>query len=144
PPLFTDFTYDNIGMPRNAEIPATKNPRYYDLGLCGPDRRDLAAKRNLCGAFKVPSLRNVATRGVFFHNGRFHTLKDAMAFYVERDTDPAKWYGKGAAYDDVPAALRGNVNRDEVPYDRKPGEMPRLSAQEIDDIIAFLRTLNDE
>jgi cytochrome c peroxidase len=123
PPLFTDFTYDNVGVPRNAEIPATQ--------------------RELCGAFKVPSLRNVATRSVFFHNGRFHTLKEVMDFYVERDTDPAKWYGTHAPYDDVPGDLRKNVNRDEVPYDRKTGEAPRLNAQEIDDIVAFLLTLTD-
>jgi cytochrome c peroxidase len=143
PPLFTDFTYDNVGVPRNAEIPATQDPKYHDLGLCGPDRKDLAARRELCGAFKVPSLRNVATRSVFFHNGRFHTLKEVMDFYVERDTDPAKWYGTHAPYDDVPGDLRKNVNRDEVPYDRKTGEAPRLNAQEIDDIVAFLLTLTD-
>jgi cytochrome c peroxidase len=88
-------------------------------------------------------LRNVATRSVFFHNGRFHTLKEVMDFYVERDTDPAKWYGTHAPYDDVPGDLRKNVNRDEVPYDRKTGEAPRLNAQEIDDIVAFLLTLTD-
>jgi cytochrome c peroxidase len=60
PPLFTDFTYDNIGVPRNAEIPANADPAYFDLGLCGPFRTDLAQRGDLCGAFKVPTLRNVA------------------------------------------------------------------------------------
>jgi cytochrome c peroxidase len=143
-PLFTDFTYDNIGVPRNAEIPATQNPEYFDLGLCGPDRRDLSAQKKLCGSFKVPTLRNAAKRIVFFHNGRFHTLKEAIEFYVQRDTDPAKWYGGHASFDDVPAALKANVNRDEVPYDRKRGEPPRLNPQEIEDLLAFLTALDDE
>lgn len=46
----------------------------------------------LCGAFKVPTLRNVATRKVFFHNGRFKTLRDALRFYVRRDTNPDEFY----------------------------------------------------
>ena len=42
PPMFTDFTYDNLGVPRNVEIPATADPDYRDMGLCGPDRTDLS------------------------------------------------------------------------------------------------------
>jgi len=64
------------------------------------------------GLFKTPTLRNVATRGVFFHNGRFHTLKEALRFYVQRDTDPERWYpvsGSGSVdkFDDLPPSLRG-------------------------------------
>ena len=69
PPLFTDFTYDNVGLPRNASIPANADPHFQDLGLCGPERKDLAARRDLCGAFKVPTLRNVARTAPYFHNG---------------------------------------------------------------------------
>ncbi|MFD2270118.1 cytochrome-c peroxidase [Undibacterium arcticum] len=65
-PLFTDFSYDNLGVPRNPKIAATRDPAYFDLGLCGPDRTDLANRVDLCGAFKVPTLRNVATRQAFF------------------------------------------------------------------------------
>jgi cytochrome c peroxidase len=50
------------------------------MGLCGPDRSDLSDRTDLCGAFKVPTLRNVATRKVFFHNGQFKTLRDALRF----------------------------------------------------------------
>jgi cytochrome c peroxidase len=143
PPLFTDFTYDNAGVPRNAKIPATKDPAAYDLGLCGPDRADLASRKELCGAFKVPSLRNVAMRPVFFHNGRFTKLEEAVAFYARRDTHPGEWF-PGRKFDDLPASLANNVNTGEVPYDRKPGEPPRLSAADIADIVAFLRTLTDD
>src|SRR5262249_32941997 len=73
-PLFTDFTYDNIGVPRNPDIPANADPAYFDLGICGPFRTDLANRTDLCGAFKVPTLRNVAITAPYFHNGRFKTL----------------------------------------------------------------------
>src|SRR6185436_3822103 len=42
PPLLTDFTYDNLGVPRNPAILANADPDYFDLGMCGPDRTDLA------------------------------------------------------------------------------------------------------
>ena len=148
PPLFTDFTYDNLGVPRNAEIPANADPAYFDLGLCGPDRSDLDKRRDLCGAFKVPTLRNVATRQVFFHNGLFKTLRDAVRFYVRRDTNPDEFYprdadGKVLKFDDLPPELHRNVNIEEVPYDRHPGQAPRLNETEIDDLLAFLATLTD-
>jgi len=148
PPLFTDFTYDNLGVPRNAAIPATADPVYADLGLCGPDRTDLADRRDLCGAFKVPTLRNVATRQVFFHNGRFGSLTDALRFYARRDTNPDEFYpldadGAARKFDDLPPDLAGNVNTSEVPYDRQPGDAPRLTDAEIADLEAFLDTLTD-
>jgi len=148
PPLFTDFSYDNLGVPRNAAIPATADPAYFDLGLCGPDRSDLALRRELCGAFKVPTLRNVATRSVFFHNGRYTTLRDALRFYVRRDTNPEEFYPRDAdgtlrKFDDLPPDLIANVNTTEAPYDRRPGQAPALSDAEIDDVLAFLATLTD-
>jgi len=148
PPLFTDYSYDNLGVPRNRTIPATADASYSDLGLCGPDRVDLAARTDLCGAFKVPTLRNVATRRVFFHNGRFDSLRETIEFYVRRDTDPARWYpidanGSVRKFDDLPAAHVRNVNTSEAPYNRKPGDAPALGAAEIDDVIAFLGTLTD-
>jgi cytochrome c peroxidase len=148
PPMFTDFTYDNLGVPRNPAIPANLDPAYVDMGLCGPERSDLADRPDLCGAFKVPSLRNVATRKVFFHNGQFKSLRDALRFYVRRDTNPEQFYplaadGTVRRFDDLPPGLHGNVNTEEVPYDRKPGEAPRLTDAELDDLEAFLNTLTD-
>ena len=145
-PLFTDFTYDNLGVPRNPELQHNADPATFDLGLC--QRADLAGRDDLCGAFKVPSLRNVALRKAFFHNGRFKTLKEALTFYVQRDTAPEKWYPRAAdgtvrKFDDLPAAYVRNVNVSEAPYNRRPGDAPALSDAEIDDVIAFLKTLND-
>ena len=145
-PLFTDFSYDNLGVPRNPALTQNDDPAFFDLGLCA--RADLAARTDLCGAFKVPSLRNVAGRHVYFHNGRFATLKDALTFYVQRDTNPAKWYplnpdGSVNKFDDLPARYAVNVNTTEVPYNRRPGDAPALSDAEVDDVIAFLHTLSD-
>jgi cytochrome c peroxidase len=147
PPLFTDFTYDNVGLPRNARIAANADPAFFDLGLCGPLRKDLAARDDLCGAFKVPSLRNVARTAPYFHNGAFATLREAVDFYARRDTDPGLWFPESPAgvrkFDDLPSRYAGAVNASEVPYDRKAGERPALTDAEIDDVVAFLRTLGD-
>lgn len=149
PPLFTDFTYDNLGVPRNRDIRANDDAAYFDLGLCGPDRTDLAQRRELCGAFKVPTLRNVALTAPYFHNGRFATLTEVLRFYVRRDTNPDEWYPIDPAtgllhkFDDLPADLTANVNTTEPPYNRRPGDLPALSEPEIQAVIAFLQTLTD-
>jgi cytochrome c peroxidase len=139
--LFTDFSYDSLGVPRNS-IAANQVSGFYDMGLCGPARTDLAQRADLCGRFKVPSLRNVALRKRFFHNGAFTDLRQVVSFYVTRDLAPAVWYPM-AAYDDLPTQLRVNVNVTEGPYNRVPGQSAALSNTEIDDLVAFLRTLTD-
>lgn len=155
--LFTDYTYDNLGVPRNAEIPDNADPAFFDLGLCAqPDLEawlpeDVAEPAELisglCGAFKVPTLRNVALTAPYMHNGVFASLRDVVEFYVTRDTNPERWYplvdGAVVKFNDLPPAFRGNVNTSEVPYDRAPGEEPHLSSAEIDQLVAFLETLTD-
>jgi cytochrome c peroxidase len=147
PPQFTDYGLIAIGVPRNRAIPANADARYFDLGLCGPLRTDLAGRAEYCGLFRTPSLRNVALRQTFFHNGLAHSLREAIAFYVERDTDPSKWYPRDAdggvdKFDDLPAKYRANVNN-EPPFGGKPGDSRVLSDSEIDDMVAFLQTLTD-
>jgi cytochrome c peroxidase len=146
-PQFTDFGYAALGAPRNKAIPANADRRYYDLGLCGPLRTDLADNKQYCGLFRTPSLRNVATRRAFFHNGVFHRLEDAVRFYAERDSRPQKWYSRGTGgaaqkFDDLPQQYRGNVDS-EAPFDRHAGDPPALSEADIRDIVAFLNTLTD-
>jgi cytochrome c peroxidase len=115
-----------------------------DQGVCThPLVRTRADAQSLCGAFKVPSLRNVAVRRAFFHNAAMTDLREVIAFYATRDTDPKRWYGTNKPLGGVHPSLRANVNRDEVPYGQKPGEQPRLSEQDIDDLLAFLHTLTD-
>ena len=146
-PQFTDYGLINIGVPRNTTLPANANPAFFDMGLCGPDRTDLMQHKEYCGSFKTPSLRNVALRKVFFHNGSFTSLEQVLRFYVQRDTAPQKWYpkdrnGKLHKYDDLPPGLEANVNV-EAPFDRQPGQRPALNEGEIADVIVFLRTLTD-
>ena len=149
PPLFTDFQYEALGAPRNMAIPANADAGYFDLGICGPMRDDDYAKQKAnCGLFKTPSLRNAAARGVFFHNGVFHSLEDVMRFYAERNTDPGKFYPKGPdgkveAYDDLPAQYRGNIDVIDPPFNRKRGDTPALDGRDISDLVAFLKTLTD-
>jgi cytochrome c peroxidase len=147
PPQFTDYGLVAIGVPRNPAIRANGDPGFFDLGLCGPLRTDLRDRAEYCGRFKTPSLRNVAGRRVFFHNGLFHTLQEVMAFYAQRDTNPEKWYprdaeGRVRKFDDLPAAYHANVDT-ERPFGGHPGGAPALSENEIDDVIAFLETLSD-
>jgi cytochrome c peroxidase len=148
PPLFTDFQYEALGTPRNLALPDTKDPNYFDLGVCGPVRKDIADQTQFCGMFKTPTLRNTAMRRVFFHNGVFHTLQEVMDFYNFRDTNPEKVYpvgadGKVQKYNDLPAQYHANVDVADPPFNRHLGETPAMTAQDEADIIAFLQTLND-
>ena len=128
PPLFTDFTYDNLGTPPNPEnpfysLPVELNPdgfAFIDLGL-GKTVNDSAQN----GKFRVPTLRNVAVTPPYMHNGVFKNLFTVMAFYNSRDV--VAW----------PAPeISVNVNKDEL------GNLG-LSNQQLEDIVAFLKTLTD-
>jgi cytochrome c peroxidase len=149
PPLFTDHQFEALGAPRNPALAANRDPAYYDLGICGPYRTDMHAQSQYCGLFLTPTLRNVATRKVFFHNGVYHTLEQVLDFYNFRDTQPRKIYPRGAdgtviRFDDMPPQYRGNIDVTDPPFDRKPGETPAMSPQDEQDIIAFLKTLTDD
>ncbi|MDP9902542.1 cytochrome-c peroxidase [Variovorax ginsengisoli] len=170
--LFTDFSYEAIGVPRNAAIPANSDPAYYDMGLCGPARTDHppVAGNTFCGMFKAPTLRNVATRHTFFHNGVMHSLEQVLRFYNTRDTQPELWYptiggqaratpdadfpryglvttqydgGKVAKYDDLPPQFVANIDT-QLPMDgRAAHQSPPMSEQEVVDLLCFLNTLTD-
>jgi cytochrome c peroxidase len=146
-PQFTDFGYIALGVPRNARIPANRDANYFDLGLCGPLRADLRDKTQYCGMFRTPTLRNVAKRTVFFHNGAVRSLADAVRFYAERDTHPGKWYptdadGKLRKYDDMPVKFADNVDV-QGPFGQQAGEAPAFSEADEADLVAFLQTLSD-
>jgi cytochrome c peroxidase len=172
--MFTDFSYEAIGVPRNLAIVANRNPEYADLGLCGPERNDhkpgADGTNRFCGMFKAPSLRNVATRTTFFHNGAIHSLEQAIRFYNTRDTLPELWYptvggtpkanpdpsfptyglittqyvgGVVQKFDDLPPAYRGNIDT-QLPLDgRARGSAPPMTDAQIVDVICFLKTLTD-
>jgi cytochrome c peroxidase len=160
----TDFTYQALGAPRNDRsipnnpdpIPANDDPTYFDMGLCGPFRTDYmpapGKAHPYCGMFKVPVLRNAATRGAFFHNGVLHSLEQVVNFYNTRDTNPEYWYpshgdgtGKPQAnpvwalqptavpgatidkYNDLPPVQQGNVD-EEVPMGTGEGGEKTLAS----------------
>ncbi len=141
--MFTDFGYDTVSVPRNRRLPASRNPSAFDLGLCERhDRRLHTDDEWFCGSFRTPSLRNVATRTSFMHNGYFTNLRDVVTFYATRSTEPKRWY-PNATFDDLPEKYRRYVNTTVPPYNRPEGEPPVLDDHEIDALVAFLGTLTD-
>ena len=157
PPLFTDYSFDNLGVPRNPD-----NPFYYqdankdglgwvDEGLgefleSRPEYAGMAEEHE--GAQKVPTLRNVDLRPdpgfvkAYTHNGYFKSLKGIVHFYNTRDVKPtcANPFTREAD-----ALTQGcwpepeepeNVNDDEL------GNLKLTDAQE-DAIVDFLKTLSD-
>jgi cytochrome c peroxidase len=140
--LFTNHTYVALGVPRNNSIPSNASPTFYDLGLAGPNRTAPSGVTAAAGEFKVPTLRNVALKPAFMHNGRFSTLSEVVGFYATRDIDPRRWYPAGNPFNDLPTALKANVTH-RPPLDLQPGDRPRLSPGDVSDIVAFLGTLTD-
>lgn len=124
PPLFTDFSYDNIGIPKSTNPLIANNPLDYGLG----GRPDIAAKDPTgaeLGKHKVMSLRNIAITPPYGHNGFFATLGEVVHFYNTRDVET--W--------PVPEVGQ-NVNTDEL------GNLG-LTPEEEADVVAFLMTLTD-
>ena len=126
--LFTDFTYDNIGVPKNSYNPFynmvmqynSLGSNYIDLGLYYVTKTEDSK-----GKFRVPSLRNIALTAPYFHNGVFSSLEEVVRFYNKRDSGV---FG-------LPE-INQNVNHDEL------GNL-NLTEQEEEAIVSFLRTLTD-
>ncbi|MEO7532287.1 MAG: cytochrome c peroxidase [Ferruginibacter sp.] len=126
--LFTDFTYDNIGVPANPAnkfytLPVAYNPLGsafldYGLGVTVNNLPDNGAQ------FKVPTLRNIEVSAPYFHNGVFNTLEKVVHFYNTRDRE------------NVIPEVGGNVNDEEL------GDL-KLTATEEKKLVAFLKTLTD-
>jgi cytochrome c peroxidase len=142
--LFTDYGYDVVAVPRNRHLPTNSDPTNFDLGLCKrPDTHFHTDEAQFCGGFRTPSLRNVAVRQSFMHNGAFSNLRDVVAFYATRSVHPERWYRRGATFDDLPHEYVANVNVDKAPYNRHAGETPPFTDDDTDAIVAFLGTLTD-
>lgn len=142
--LFTTYGYDAVAVPRNRAIAANADPERYDLGLCERTQKKVpSAGAKWCGSFRIPSLRNVAIRQRFMHNGVFSKLRDVVAFYATRSTNPDLWYPHGAKFDDLPDRYRLNANTLSLPYNRREGDAPAMDDADIDAIVAFLETLTD-
>ncbi len=70
-----------------------------------------------------------------------------LRFYAERDSAPERWYpvhgGRVRKFDDLPPIYRSNIDTSDAPLNRERGQPPALAGAEIDDLAAFLRTLDD-
>lgn len=126
--LFTDHTYDNLGIPSNPENPFFTVPAPHNT--CGRDTFDLGLGAFLhdsahYGKFRVPTLRNIALTAPYGHNGYFKTLKEIVHFYNVRDVESFP-----------PAEYPSTVNTDEL------GNLG-LTPEEEDAIVAFMETLTD-
>ncbi|HEY7374284.1 MAG TPA: cytochrome c peroxidase, partial [Polyangia bacterium] len=142
--MFTDDGYDVVAWPRNRDLPANRDGKAFDLGLCARPKSKLAATDpRFCASFRTPSLRNVAVRDSFGHNGVYRSLRDVVKFYALRASAPGSIYPAGQKFDDVPAKYRQNVNVFSPIYNRREGAPPALSDEEIDAVVAFLKTLTD-
>jgi cytochrome c peroxidase len=149
-PLFTDYTFDNLGIPQNPENPAGTAPGYVDTGLGGflknagyPEEVYMAE----WGKQKVPTLRNLDLRPdsdfvkAYGHDGFFKSLEGIVHFYNTRDVLPVC----PGAYTEAQALAAGcwpppevaeNVNRDEL------GDLG-LTPDDEAALVAFLKTLSD-
>jgi len=157
-PLFTDFTYDNLGVPRNPENPFYNQPAFNPLGSAWIDqglggvlqtRKDYYEKyaQKTLGKFKVSTLRNVDKRPrpdfvkAYSHNGFFKSLKSIVHFYNTRDVLPVCPEG----YTEAQALANNCWPPPEVSLNLNIREMGNLglTPEEEDAIVAFLKTLSD-
>lgn len=136
PPLFTDFSYANLGIPR------WRNSRYYHLppelnpeGEAFIDRGlgKTVGEAAQDGKFRVPTLRNVARTYPYGHNGYFQTLREALEFLSTRTIVPC-----GHTAD--PSCTAPEVPANVEPWVGRLG----LDRGDVEDLLAFLGTLTDE
>lgn len=138
PPLFTDFSYANLGLPRyQNNLYYLRDPNYLDHGLA-----TTMNDPSLDGMFRVPTLRNIARTAPYGHNGSFENLPYFLDFLNTRDVGSrdvatcSRAAGSNAACawpaPEIPATV-----------DRRIGNMG-LSSADLADLAAFLDALTDE
>lgn len=139
-PLYTDFEFHNLGVPRNAA-----NPVYGDPGTFDPGLGARTGNSAHVGKFKTPTVRNVGLGDrTFMHNGALVDLRQVVQFYNTRDvlpvcspvpTDPTRWGPDGDGCwpppeypDNLDTQNMGNLG---------------LSSHEVDAIVAFMMALSN-
>jgi cytochrome c peroxidase len=147
PPMFTDHSYDNLGIPINPRVGQLRAAAGLETGIdygLGA-RSDVIAERedgalmpdglgnevmvstSQAGLFRVSSLRNVGKTAPYGHNGFFATLQDVLHFYNTRDVSGSDWGSPEVSL---------NVNDEEL------GDLG-LTRDEEHAILAFMMTLSD-
>jgi cytochrome c peroxidase len=155
-PLFTDFGYDNLGVPKNPSNPFysmppswnPEGPNWVDYGLGGFLKSAGAAPESYepeMGKFKVPTLRNVDLRPspevvkAYGHNGYFKSLEDIVFFYHWRAMMD------GGCMDGNCGNMGGGM-QDMFPppeVDQNRAVLSMFPRPQVDNIVAFLKTLSD-
>ena len=150
-PTFSNGEFDKAGIPvrdaghvdwgRYDGIKAVLASRFNRLSRHSDDAAGATSTRHVAlvpeayGAFKVPGLRNVALTAPYMHNGTLATLQGVVRHYSE--ITPEKLHIAAAH----PHAEPGE------PLPPRPAESPlrtlSLSAQEVDNLVAFLHTLTE-
>jgi cytochrome c peroxidase len=125
PPVFTDFTFDNLGVPQNTAYPLSMGPPDLGLGTVVGDMEEN-------GKFKVMPVRNIGLSAPYGHNGFFTRLKDIVHFYNTRDMPGALPGGENWPAPEYPAT----INTDEL------GNLG-LSDDDEDALVEFMKTLSD-
>lgn len=132
-PLLTNAGFHNVGtgssdpsspdVGRIAGLQAVVLDEFNCRGRYSDDRNlcseldHLAPEAHLAGAFKVPSLRGVASTAPYMHDGRFQTLREVLEFYR------------------APPARSSSMPHELV-------RLPHLTDANLDDLEAFLHTLS--
>ena len=131
PPLFTTYGYENLGVPRFHDSPFLIQPKELNPDGASFIDRGLAKVTNDPaheGMFRTPTLRNITKTGPYGHNGYFRRLDEMIEMITGSCMRPGSCK---LADPEVPAtAQRVRSGR-------------QLTRQEIMDLIAFLRTLED-
>lgn len=132
--LFTNFAYENLGVPKNQLVRHHngKARNFVDNGLFNhPNVND----RRLKGAFRVPTLRNVAVTPPYMHNGVFRDLSTVVHFYSSRDLRRGR-----------NPETRQRWRLGEVEHTKNTAQLGSLglSNADVNDIVTFLHTLTDE
>jgi len=151
PALFTDFSYHNLGLPKNMATPNKSRLLDQDLGLGGELETVLpngqfkypatwrAQAVAQYGKFKTPTLRNVAgPNRRYMHNGIFNSLEAVVHFYNTRDVAGAGWTFDGVFKTWAELGKEVNLNI-EI---HGAGNLGLTPAQEAD-LVAFMKTLSD-
>lgn len=125
PPIFTNYSYANLGLPTNPTVEALSGVAPPDLGLGA-----VVGESDQNGKFKVPTLRNVFKSAPYGHNGYFSTLDAMVSFLNSRDVPDGPWSG-------INAEVSENVNQTQV------GNL-MLTSQQEGGIVAFLKSLTDQ
>ena len=144
PALLTDFSYDNLGVPPNPQIPG--KPAFAPGLLNNPHlavvRGEGSAIEEVEGRQKVMSLRNIALTPPYMHNGVFKTLEEVVHFYNTRDVlaecvEPADATNPGFGRDCWPKGEFHNT--------RNTAELGNLGLSPLDeaDLVAYLKTFTD-